>query len=181
MSTARSRVRLVVLAVGLAVAVLVVALVSALGRSATFDPVAVLGTPAPADTLPLMDGGSVRLDDLHGKAVIVNFWNSWCRPCRQEAPSLDRFYAQHAGDRHFAMVGIVIDDSASAARSYVRARQIPWQIALDPDSRAALDFGTTGQPETYAISPDGVIVAKRSGPATVADLTRMLAMARGQA
>ena len=79
------------------------------------------------------------------------------------------------------MVGIVIDDSASAARSYVRARQIPWQIALDPDSRAALDFGTTGQPETYAISPDGVIVAKRSGPATVADLTRMLAMARGLA
>jgi cytochrome c biogenesis protein CcmG/thiol:disulfide interchange protein DsbE len=123
----------------------------------------------------------VRLDDLHGKAVIVNFWNSWCQPCRQEAPSLDRFYAQHAEDRDFAMVGIVIDDSASAARSYVQARQIRWQIALDPDSRAALDFGTTGQPETYAISPDGVIVAKRSGPATVADLTRMLAMARGQA
>jgi cytochrome c biogenesis protein CcmG/thiol:disulfide interchange protein DsbE len=181
MRRARSRVRLVMVATGVAVAVVVGMLVSALGRSATFDPVAVLGAPAPADTLPLLDGGTVRLHGLRGKAVIVNFWNSWCQPCRQEAPSLDRFYAQHARDRHFAMVGIVIDDSESAARHYVRARDIPWQIALDPGSRAALDFGTTGQPETYAISPEGVIVAKRSGPATVEDLTRMLAMARGQA
>jgi cytochrome c biogenesis protein CcmG, thiol:disulfide interchange protein DsbE len=177
----RSRVRMVMVAAGVAVALVVAMLVSALGRTATFDPVAVLGTPAPADTLPLIDGGTVRLDGLRGKAVIVNFWNSWCGPCRQEAPSLERFYAQHAGDRHFAMVGIVIDDSTSAARRYVEDRDIPWQIALDPGSHAALDFGTTGQPETYAISPDGVIVAKRSGPASVTDLTRMLAMARGQA
>src|SRR3954453_3047946 len=177
----RSRVRLVMLVTGVAVALVVGLLVSALGRSATFDPVAVLGTPAPADTLPLLDGGTVRVDGLRGKAVIVNFWNSWCRPCRQEGSSLDRCYAQHARDRHFAMVGIVIDDSASAARRYVRARGIAWQIALDPGSQAALDFGTTGQPETYAISPDGVIVAKRSGAASVDDLTRMLAMARGQA
>lgn len=169
------------LVAGLAVTLVVGLLVSALGRSATFDPVAVLGTPAPRDTLPLLGGGQVRLDELHGKTVIVNFWNSWCPPCRQEAPSLDRFYAQHAGDDRFVMIGIVIDDSPTAVRQYVESEQIPWQIALDPGSRAALDFGTTGQPETYAISPDGVIVAKRSGPASVVDLTRMLAMARGQA
>ena len=181
MSPVRSRVRLVMVAAGVAVALVVAMLVSALGRGATFDPVAVLGTPAPADTLPLLDGGSVRLDGLRGKTVIVNFWNSWCGPCRQEAPSLERFYAEHAHDRRFVMVGIVIDDSTSAARRYVEARDIPWKIALDPGSHAALDFGTTGQPETYAISPQGVIVAKRSGPASVADLTRMLAMARGRA
>ena len=181
MSAHRSRVRLTMVVVGAVAALVVGVLVSSLGRSATFDPVAVLGTPAPADSLPLMDGGTVRLDDLRGKAVIVNFWNSWCAPCRQEAPSLARFYAAHADDRAFAMVGIVIDDSPSAARSYVKTHGIGWQIALDPGSRAALDFGTTGQPETYAISPDGVIVAKRSGPASVQDLTRMLAMARGQA
>jgi cytochrome c biogenesis protein CcmG/thiol:disulfide interchange protein DsbE len=181
MNRPRSGVRLVVLVAGLAVAVMVGVLTSALGRSATFDPVAVLGRPAPTVTLPLMGGGTVRLDQLRGKAVLVNFWNSWCQPCRQEAPSLDRFYTEHAADQSFAMVGIVIDDTSSAARRYAQARQIPWQIAFDPGSRAALDFGTTGQPETYAISPDGVIVAKRSGPATVDDLTRMLAMARGQA
>jgi cytochrome c biogenesis protein CcmG/thiol:disulfide interchange protein DsbE len=181
MKAPRSPVRLVVLVAGVAAAVMVGVLTSALGRSATFDPVAVLGQPAPATTLPLMGGGTLRLDELRGQAVVVNFWNSWCQPCRQEAPSLARFYAQHARDKHFAMVGIVIDDSPAAARRYVQARRIPWQIAFDPDSRAALDFGTTGQPETYAISPDGVIVAKRSGPATVNDLTRMLAMARGQA
>jgi cytochrome c biogenesis protein CcmG/thiol:disulfide interchange protein DsbE len=177
----RGRIRLVMVVAGAVAALVVGVLVSALGRSATFDPVAVLGTPVPADSLPLMGGGTVRLDQLRGKTVIVNFWNSWCAPCQQEAPSLERFYAQHAGDQEFAMVGIVIDDSPSAIRQYVQARQIPWQIAFDPGSHAALDFGTTGQPETYAISPDGVIVAKRSGPATVQDLTRMLAMARGQA
>jgi len=181
MSMSRRRVRVVMLAVGLAVAVVVGVLVSSLGRGATYDPVAVLGTPAPRDSLPLMGGGTIRLDDLRGKAVIVNFWNSWCQPCRQEAPGLARFYAQHTGDRDFAMVGIVIDDSAAAAEQYARARRIPWHIAFDPGSRAALDFGTTGQPETYAISPAGLIVAKRSGPASVADLTRMLAMARGLA
>jgi hypothetical protein len=56
-----------------------------------------------------------------------------------------------------------------------------WQLALDPDSHAALDFGTTGQPETYAISASGVIVGKRAGASTMDDLERLLAMARGQA
>jgi cytochrome c biogenesis protein CcmG, thiol:disulfide interchange protein DsbE len=175
------RVRWVMLVVGLAVALVVGVLVSSLGRTPAFDPVAVLGTPAPRDTLPLLDGGTVRLDDLQDKAVIVNFWNSWCAPCRQEAPDLASFYAQNAAAPDFALIGIVIDDSESAARDYVAAERIPWPIALDPGSRAMLDFGTTGQPETYAISPSGVIVAKRSGPATVDDLTRMLAMARGLA
>src|SRR5262249_5370055 len=99
-----ARVRWAATAAGLAVTLVGGVLVSALGRSATFDPVAVLGTPTPRDTLPLLNGGTVRLDDLQGKAVIVNFWNSWCQPCLQEAPSLDRFYAQNAGDQSWVMI-----------------------------------------------------------------------------
>ena len=100
---------------------------------------------------------------------------------QQEAPALDTFYARHAKDVDFEMVGVVHDDTTSAVKQYVATEHIPWHIALDPGSQTALAFGTTGQPETYAISPEGVIVAKRVGAASVNDLTRLLEMARGQA
>jgi len=111
--------------------------------------------------------------------VLVNFWNTWCQPCQEEAPALAGFYAQHADDPSFVMVGVVHDDTAAAVSQWVSSHPIGWQVALDPGNRAALDFGTTGQPETYAISPSGVIVGKRAGPASVDDLERLLALARG--
>jgi cytochrome c biogenesis protein CcmG, thiol:disulfide interchange protein DsbE len=173
-------VRLVVGVAAVAVAVLVAVLLSGLGRSTTFDPVAVLGRPAPAAALPGLDSGSpVDLGGLRGKAVLVNFWNTWCQPCQQEAPVLAAFYSRHAGDPDFALVGVVHDDTADAVRQWSGTHDIGWQVALDPDNRAALDFGTTGQPETYAISPAGVIVAKRAGPASADDLERLLGMAWG--
>jgi thiol-disulfide isomerase/thioredoxin len=160
-------------------ALLVVMLISRIGQSAEFDPVAVLGRPVPADRMQLIGGGEVDLTGLRGHAVVVNFWNSWCQPCQAEAPALAAFYARHAQDSDFRMVGIVHDDSTSAATSWARTHAMDWQLALDPDSHAALDFGTTGQPETYAISPAGVIVAKRAGASSIDDLERLLAMARG--
>jgi cytochrome c biogenesis protein CcmG/thiol:disulfide interchange protein DsbE len=169
----------VVLALSAGVVLFVGVLFSGLGRSAVFDPVAVLGRPVPADVLPGLQGERVDLAGLHGRAVLVNFWNTWCQPCQQEAPSLAAFWSQHADDPTFAMVGVVHDDTTDAVADYTRTHTVGWQVALDPDNRAALDFGTTGQPETYAISPSGVIVGKRSGPATVDDLERLLDMARG--
>jgi cytochrome c biogenesis protein CcmG, thiol:disulfide interchange protein DsbE len=160
---------------------LVVVFSSALGRSAQYDPVAVLGKPVPVDHMTQLDGRPIDLEAMKGKAVLVNFWNSWCVPCQQEAPALDTFYARHAEDPDFEMVGVVHDDTTSAVRQYVASQHIPWHIALDPGSQTALAFGTTGQPETYAISPNGVIVAKRVGAASVTDLTRLLEMAKGQA
>jgi len=172
-------VRWVIGAASVAVALVVAVLVSGLGRSSVFDPVAVLGRPAPADVLPKLDGGQVDLTGLRGKAVLVNFWNTWCQPCQEEAPALAGFYAQHADDPSFVMVGVVHDDTTAAVSQWVGSHAIGWQVALDPGNRAALDFGTTGQPETYAISPAGVIVGKRAGPASVDDLERLLALARG--
>jgi len=172
-------VRWVIGGASVAVALVVAVLVSGLGRSSVFDPVAVLGRPAPADVLPRLDGGHVDLTDLRGEAVLVNFWNTWCQPCQEEAPALAGFYAQHADDPSFVMVGVVHDDTAAAVSQWVSSHPIGWQVALDPGNRAALDFGTTGQPETYAISPSGVIVGKRAGPASVDDLERLLALARG--
>jgi len=171
-------VRLLAGAAAVGVALLVALMVGGLGRSATFDPVAVLGRPAPADVLPDLDGGRVDLAGLRGTAVLVNFWNSWCQPCQEEAPALATFYARHAGEPGFAMVGVVHDDTQEAVSRWVAAHDIGWLVALDPDNVAALDFGTTGQPETYAISPSGVVVGKRAGPSTLDDLERLLDMAR---
>jgi cytochrome c biogenesis protein CcmG/thiol:disulfide interchange protein DsbE len=77
------------------------------------------------------------------------------------------------------MLGIVRDDSESSVRRYVRDQDVQWPVGFDPGAKAALDFGTRGQPETYAISPDGVVAASIFGPATADVLDRMTATARG--
>ena len=89
------------------------------------------------------------------------------------------FYERHRDEPDFAMIGIVRDDTESAAREWVVENGVGWTIALDPGSRAAIDFATTGQPETYAISPDGVLVGKQRSRVDVDDLEAMLARARG--
>jgi len=138
-----------------------------------------LGDPAPDFTVTTMDGDEVSLDSLRGRAVIVNFWNSWCTPCKEEEPALKRFYERHRNEADFVMLGIVRDDPEKAARNAVEGRGIEWPMGLDPGGKAALDFGTRGQPETYAITPDGMIAGVQFGPASVADLDTMLAAARG--
>lgn len=178
---ASHRGRWIALGVGAVVVVLAVVLAVTLGR----DPLAdsrtsqLLGKAAPTFDLPTLDGSRTRSADLVGKSMIINFWNSWCIPCRQEHPALVEFYRQHAHDPDFAMIGIVRDDSRSDIEDYVRKEGVPYVVAFDPGSKAALDFGTRGQPETYAISPSGVIVGSQYGPSTVANLEQMLRAARG--
>ena len=174
----RRRVARTVTAVAAAAAAAVAVLVGALGNDTDFDPVAVLGRPAPDLALPALDGTNVDFDDLRGKAVLVNFWNSWCGPCRQEAPSLAAFNYLHRDDPDYVMIGIVRDDTRDAVERWTAKHDLGWRVVFDTDDQAALDFGTTGQPETYALSPSGKIVAKRSGPAKPADLERLLALAR---
>jgi cytochrome c biogenesis protein CcmG/thiol:disulfide interchange protein DsbE len=141
-----------------------------------------LGRDAPAFNLKTLSGDRVTRNGLAGKAVIVNFWNTWCIPCRQELPALKAFYADHANDPDFAMVGIVRDaqKSTSGIADYVRKQGMDWTIALDPESRAALDFATRGQPETFAITPDGQIVGFQLAEVTKENLETMLDAARGQ-
>jgi len=121
---------------------------------------------------------SVSTSSLQGKVVVVNFWNSWCIPCKQEAPALADFYARHRNDPDFAMVGIVRDDDMQAVREYVARENVKWTIADDPNGAAAIAYGTNGQPETYVIDSDGVVRAELFGPASIDDLDQMLQAAR---
>ena len=133
----------------------------------------------PTFDLPTLDATSISSGALAGKTYVVNFWNSWCIPCRQEEPALQAFYAKHRSEPDFAMVGIVRDDSAGPIRSYVATNAIKWPVALDPNGSAELGFGTTGQPETYVISPTGVAACGGLGPVSDADLEAWLEVARG--
>jgi cytochrome c biogenesis protein CcmG/thiol:disulfide interchange protein DsbE len=172
------------IALGVAVVVVVVGVV--LATQVGDDPRAetqrsqLVGHAAPSFSVKPLEGGTLTRADLAGRTVIVNFWNTWCAPCRAELPDLKRFWARHRDDPSVAFVGIVRDDGESAVREYVAAEAIDWTIALDPAARAALDFGTRGQPETFAISPEGVIAGAQIGPSSVRDLEVMLDAARGE-
>ena len=173
--------------IAIAVALVVVGIGVVLATQVGSDPRAdtttsqLVGDAAPALALRDLDGNPVNATTLAGKAVIVNFWNTWCVPCREELPSLQSFAARHRDDPDVAIVGIVRDDTLRSVRSYVRAEGIGWTITMDPGSRAALAFGTRGQPETFAISPDGIVAGALIGPANEDSLEKMLAAARRQA
>jgi cytochrome c biogenesis protein CcmG, thiol:disulfide interchange protein DsbE len=172
--------------IALAVAVVLVAFSVMLATQVGNDPRAdakkshLNGRAAPRFTLETLDGEMLTSRDLAGKAVIVNFWNSWCIPCREEHPALTQFYARHNDDPDFALLGVVRDDTKAAARRWVDKRGDNWTIATDPDGKTALAFGTRGQPETFAISPDGVVVGYQFGPSSVDDLETLLDAARGR-
>lgn len=175
--------RVFALAVGVAVVGIgiVLAIQVSSDQRATQGRRATVGTPIPEFTVVELDGTPISPSTLAGRAVIVNFWNTWCVPCQDELPALRDFYERHRAEADFLFLGIVRDDSRRAVREYVRAEVIEWTVAMDPDSDAQLGFGTRGQPETFAITPDGVIVASQIGPATVRGLEQMLAAARGGA
>jgi cytochrome c biogenesis protein CcmG, thiol:disulfide interchange protein DsbE len=171
------------LGVGIVVTVLAVVLATQVGT----DPQAeilhsqLVGKRAPTFSVHTFDGQTLSSQSLAGKPVLVNFWNSWCIPCQQELPSLLQFEQRHAGDTSFVLLGVVRDDTTDAARQYAAAEGMTWPLAADPGSSLALGFGTRGQPETYAISPNGRIAGAQIGPTSVRSLETLLAAARPRA
>ena len=173
--------RWIALAVGVAVAALAVILAVNVSTDprADFNTSRLLGKPAPAFTLTDLSGKKITSADLAGKTVILNFWNSWCKPCGKELPALQQWYAAHRNDADVVMLGIPRDDTAGAIRSAARDNGMAWAVANDRGAEAAtLDYATRGQPETFAISPSGVVIASVIGPARVRDLDRMVAYGR---
>lgn len=175
----RHRARWAALAVAVVVAGFGVVLATQVSTSPAYRGGPILGKAAPAFDLADLDGGRLRLSELSGRTVIVNFWNTWCVPCEQERPALAEFHARHADDPDVALVGIVRDDTEKAVRDYVAEHGIGWRIGWGGRMpQAAIDYGTTGQPETFVISPGGVVVGKQLSRVTVADLEEMLAAGR---
>jgi len=142
---------------------------------------AIEGNPAPDFTLKDLAGKPVQLSSLKGKVVLVNFWATWCPPCREEVPSMVRLNQAMQG-KPFQMLAISIDEGGKdAVESFFRKGGVTLPALLDTDGKVAKRYGTTGVPETFVVDGKGVILKKVIGPmdwsapeviAALDDLTR---------
>lgn len=124
--------------------------------------------PAPAFSLPPVEGTErVTLDGLRGKPALINFWASWCGPCRKETPDLVAFARAHPG---IQVVGIASDDALADSRAFAEEFEIPYLLASDRTGAVGAKYEILGLPATFVIDAEGRIVSEIPGPVTRADL-----------
>ena len=125
-------------------------------------PSPLLGRPAAPFALALFDGGRFALAERTGQVVLLNFWASWCVPCREEASLLEATWRAYR-DKGVLFIGVNIQDSDEAARAFLREFRITYPNGPDHGGRIAIDYGVYGIPETFFIGRDGRILAKHVG------------------
>jgi cytochrome c biogenesis protein CcmG, thiol:disulfide interchange protein DsbE len=118
-----------------------------------------VGDQAPDFELPALDGnGTVRLSDFRGRPVVLNFWASYCNPCRDEFPLFKQALREHAAD-DLAVVGVAFQDVPSDSRAFVRATGARWPNGIDERGTVGKqDYGVLALPQTFFIDRDGKIV-----------------------
>jgi cytochrome c biogenesis protein CcmG, thiol:disulfide interchange protein DsbE len=123
-----------------------------------------IGEAVPREPLPRLEGGgSESLADYRGRWVLVNFWASWCEPCKEEAPALERFQREHGGPK-FTVLGIDSRDLTSDGLGFVREYGLSYPQLRDGNGEAAGDYGTTGVPENFLVDPRGKVRLLWRGP-----------------
>jgi thiol-disulfide isomerase/thioredoxin len=131
-------------------------------------PSPLIGRPASPFTLTAFDGSTVDLAALRGKIVVVNFWASWCPPCVEEMPSLNRF-AQAYAPKGVEVVAISVDDDPKAYKEFLDKNHLTLVTARDPDKKINAQYGTFRYPETYIADRQGRLVRKIVGEANWLD------------
>lgn len=117
---------------------------------------------APDFRLATLAGDEVALHDLRGRWVLVNFWATWCTPCRAEMPTLQRVADTHAG--HLTVLGINMREEGTAIQPFLDELGITFVILLQPDNDTLLAYGVRGLPRTFLIDPEGNLVWRQIGP-----------------
>ena len=138
-----------------------------------------LGKRAPAVAGTAIDGSTVRLTDMGGKYVLVNFFASWCVPCEREHPELVRFTAAHRDDA--TVLAVIFDDEVADVRRFMEERGGTWPVIDDPRGKVALEFGVRGPPESFLIDPRGYVVSRIVGEVRFDGLERLLQEAKAAA
>jgi cytochrome c biogenesis protein CcmG/thiol:disulfide interchange protein DsbE len=129
------------------------------------DDALAIGDPLPAGELPVLGGeGSGSIDDHRGEWVLVNVWASWCDPCREEAPDLQRFYERHRGDG-FEVLGIDTQDATDEALAFADEFGLTYpQLHDGSGDYAQQELHTTGVPENFLVDPEGNVAFVQRGP-----------------
>jgi cytochrome c biogenesis protein CcmG/thiol:disulfide interchange protein DsbE len=133
-----------------------------------------VGRPAPAVSGTTLDGDSFDLANESGRWTLVNFFATWCAPCRQEHDDLVAFDERHRALGDAGVVSIVFNDDPSDARAFFEDNGGTFPVIIGDDGDIALDYGVAKVPESYLVAPNGVIAAKIIGGVTEAGLEDLL-------
>lgn len=166
-------VRLVALGVGFVFAILLGLLVW--GRPAAQPEVSpVVGRPAPALEGTTLSGERFDIEDHRGQWVVVNLFATWCVPCQVEHPELVAFDEQHRAGGNVQLVSVVFGDNDDKVRAFFAERGGTWPVLGEAYSPIIVDFGATGVPETFLITPSGIVIERILGGVTQDELNALL-------
>jgi cytochrome c biogenesis protein CcmG/thiol:disulfide interchange protein DsbE len=131
------------------------------------------GEPAPDFSLRRFDGTEVALRDLRGQVVVLNFWASWCSPCREEAPALQAVWEEYR-DRGVVLLGVTYKDAEAASRKFVETYGLTYGNGFDVQGRISRAYGVVAVPETFIIDRDGNVAWLYIGPVEADVLSQQL-------
>src|SRR5215510_4690335 len=114
-------------------------------------------------TLPMPDGKTFRLSEHHGKMVFLNFWATWCEPCKEEMPAMERLWRAHQG-QGFVMVGVSLDSNPKVVPPFIAQYKLTFPIALDAKMDVANTYGVRALPTSFIIDREGRMTALALGP-----------------
>lgn len=140
-----------------------------------------IGRPAPPVVGTDFVGESFDIDDHRGKWVVVNYFAAWCGPCIEEHPDLVAFDEAHEESGDVELVSVVFDDDAADVQRFFEENGGEWPVLVEGTDGVAVNWGVTSVPETYLVSPQGIVVHRFLGGVTQADLESILSQARGTA
>jgi cytochrome c biogenesis protein CcmG/thiol:disulfide interchange protein DsbE len=138
-----------------------------------------VGSPVPDFEFIALDGSTMNLGAHNGEIVVVNFFASWCAPCREEAADLEQIWLAYQ-DQGVQFYGIAYKDADSKAQAFLDEFNVTYPSTVDTSNRTARDYGVTGVPETFVIDREGLLVHHFLGPITRAQLSREIERALSQ-
>ncbi|MBI4187119.1 MAG: redoxin domain-containing protein [Chloroflexi bacterium] len=133
-----------------------------------------VGSPAPDFTLTDLAGNQVSLSDFRGKAVFINFWATWCPPCREEMPEIEAIYQKYK-DRDVAVIGVDILEKEDVVRRFVQEGGYSWTFVIDTTGEVTTVYKVTAIPTSYFIDGNGIIRAVAVGAMTRTEMEARLA------
>lgn len=132
-----------------------------------------IGSPAPGFALMDTNGGTVQLRDFAGQMVLINFWATWCVPCRTEMPDLENAFREYELNG-FVVVGVNLQESAIAASDFAKKYDLSFPVLLDSDGSVARAYRLSGLPESWVVGRDGILVQRKIGAFTRNELQMFL-------